>query len=136
MENEKEMNVNEECPIRDSLWARCLSEEYEECMAKGKEHIEFRNVDKRVMEKAGMDIPDLIEFLDNNRREKTMQVFLSHIDSVKKVMTDEVESCKHDRMSEEDIEVFVQGFCRAVQQLNILSREDSGELNRYAEEIT
>lgn len=63
-----------------------------------------------------------------------MKTFLQ-IDSVKTVLAEEVGNCQHEGMSEEDIEVFAHGFCRAVQRLELLNRDDSGELNRYAEEI-
>ena len=53
-------------PVADSLWQRCFWEEYKACKSRGEKLLSFQKVEDRVMEKAKMDIPSLLEFLGLN----------------------------------------------------------------------
>jgi hypothetical protein len=50
-------------PIADTLWQRCFWEVADKCKKTGAKTIEFEDVDRVVLEKSKMTIPDFLEWL-------------------------------------------------------------------------
>ena len=51
-------------PVKDSMWMRCLYEEHEEAKKEGREWVQFKDVEMRVVEWAGLPIEELRKRLE------------------------------------------------------------------------